>query len=152
MVCDASTLIALARIGRLDILKQVGVRVTIPTAVYEEIVVKGAGKPGADEVREASWIETREVADRSVVAKLRTALNTGESEAIALAKEIDADLIILDDQDARNAALSEGLNVVGLLALLVLAFVPLYLAQGERSMTGSLKLLPNGRSRWPRMA
>jgi predicted nucleic acid-binding protein len=102
-------------------LAQIGARVVIPVAVYEEVVVKGVGKPGADEVREASWIETREVSARAVVAGFRMVLDTGESEAIALAKEVDADLIILDDEKARSAALSEGLSVVGLLAFLVLA-------------------------------
>jgi predicted nucleic acid-binding protein len=67
-VCDASTLIALARIGQLDILAQVGEQVVIPVAVYDEVVVKGAGKPGSDEVQQALWIETRDVADRNVVA------------------------------------------------------------------------------------
>ena len=121
MVCDASTLIALARIGQLDILWQAGAQVVIPTAVYEEVVVKGASKPGSDEIRQASWVETRDVADRDVVARFRAILDAGESEAIALAKEVEADLIILDDEEARNTALAEGLRVVGLLAFLILA-------------------------------
>jgi predicted nucleic acid-binding protein len=93
----------------------------IPRAVYEEVVVKGAGKPGAEEIQAAAWLETREVADRDVVARFRVILDAGESEAIALAKEIDADLIILDDAEARNTALAEGLRIVGLLAFLILA-------------------------------
>jgi uncharacterized protein len=121
VVCDTSTLIALARIGQLDILRQVRAQVVIPRAVYEEVVVKGAGKSGADEVRKASWIETLKVSDRDIVAQFRTVLGAGESEVIALVKESDADLIILDDQDARETAIAEGLNVVGLLAFLILA-------------------------------
>jgi hypothetical protein len=93
----------------------------IPRVVYEEVVVQGVGKPGADEIRDAAWIETHEVADRDVVARFRAILDAGESEAIALAKEIEADLIILDDEEARNTALAEGLRVVGLLAFLILA-------------------------------
>jgi uncharacterized protein len=121
VVCDASTLIALARIGQLDILEQIEAQVVIPMAVYEEVVIKGVGKPGADEIREASWIGTHAVSDRDVVAQFRAVLGTGESEAIALAKELAADLIILDDEDARNTAVAEELKVVGLLAFLVLA-------------------------------
>ena len=67
-MCDAGALIALARIGQLDILGRVGARVIIPRVVYEEVVVKGAGKPGADEIRDAPWIETREVAETYDVA------------------------------------------------------------------------------------
>ena len=121
MVCDASTLIALARIGHLETLERTGAHIVIPRAVYEEVVVRGEGKPGATEVSEAAWIETREVTDRSVVARFRMVLDAGESEAIALAREVDADLIILDDEEARDTALSEGLSVVGLLAFLVRA-------------------------------
>jgi predicted nucleic acid-binding protein len=105
VVCDASTLIALARIGQLAILQQAEAQVVIPTAVYEEVVVKGAGKPGSGEIRQATWIETRKVRDRAVVAQFRTILGAGESEVIALAKESDAELIILDDQDARETAI-----------------------------------------------
>jgi uncharacterized protein len=121
VVCDASTLIALARIGQLELLVRTGARVVIPREVYEEVVVRGEGKPGAIEVREAAWIETRGVADHNMVTGFRTVLHAGESEAIVLAKEIDADLLILDDGEARDAARSAGLSVVGLLAFLVLA-------------------------------
>jgi predicted nucleic acid-binding protein len=93
----------------------------IPRAVYDEVVVQGVGKPGADEIRDAPWIETHEVANRDVVARFRAVLHAGESEAIALAQEIEADVIILDDEQARNTASAEGLRVVGLLAFLILA-------------------------------
>jgi len=93
VVCDASTLIALARIGQLEILERTGAQVVIPRAVYEEVVVQGEGKPGATEVSEAAWVETREVTDHSIVARFRMVLDAGESEAIALAQEVDADLL-----------------------------------------------------------
>jgi predicted nucleic acid-binding protein len=133
VVCDASTLIALARIGQLDILGRVGARVMVPMAVYDEVVVKGVGKSGADELRDAPWIETHEVADRDIVARLRVILDAGESEAIALAQETKADLLIRDDEAARNTARAEGLRVVGLLAFLILA--------KERGMISHIKPL-----------
>jgi predicted nucleic acid-binding protein len=120
-VCDASTLIALARIGQFETLERTGAQVVIPRAVYKEVVVQGEGKPGATEVSAAAWIETREVTDHSIVARFRIVLDAGESGAIALAQEVDAALIILDDEEARDAALSEGLSVVGLPAFLVRA-------------------------------
>ena len=69
MVCDASTLIALARIGHLETLERARVQVVIPLTVYEEVVIRGEGNPGPTEVSEALWVETREVTDRSVVAR-----------------------------------------------------------------------------------
>lgn len=121
VVCNSSTVIALVRIGHLDILEKVAKSLIIPPAVYEDIVIKGAGRPGAAEVREAKWIEKRNVSDRELVMRLNAILGLGESEAIALAKEIKADLIILDDEKARKTAISEGLRITGLLAFLIQA-------------------------------
>ena len=47
VVCNSSTVIALVRIGHLDILEKVAKSLIIPPAVYEDIVIKGAGRPGA---------------------------------------------------------------------------------------------------------
>lgn len=121
VVSNSSTLIALARINHLDILEKVVKKLIIPPAVYDDIVIKGAGKSGAIEVREAKWIEKRNVSDQELVMRLNSILGLGESEAIALAKEIKADLVILDDDKARKAAISEGLRISGLLAFLVRA-------------------------------
>lgn len=85
------------------------------------MVIKGLDKPGAVEVREAKWIEEIDVHNRELVMGLNTVLDLGESEAIVLAKEINADLLILDDEEARKNALLEGIRVVGLLAFLVQA-------------------------------
>lgn len=121
MVCDASTLIALSRIGRLDILEAIAGRITIPEAVYREVVVTGRGRPGSAEVGDAIWIEQRHVSDRSRVARYQAILGIGESEAIVLAKELHAELLILDDGNAREVARAKNLPVVGLLAFLLQA-------------------------------
>ena len=121
VVCDSSTLIALARINHLYILEKIVKTLIIPLAVYDDIVIKGTDRPGAREVREAKWIEKRNVSDQKLVMKLNSILGLGESEAIALAKEIKADLIVLDDDKARKAAFSEGLRVTGLLSFLIKA-------------------------------
>ena len=121
VVSNSSTLIALARINHLDILEKVVKKLIIPPAVYDDIVIKGAGRPGSAEIRQAKWIEKRNVSDQEMVMRLNSILGLGESEAIALAKEIKADLIILDDDKARKVALSEGIRISGLLAFLVQA-------------------------------
>jgi predicted nucleic acid-binding protein len=135
-VCT-STLIALSRIGRLDVLEKTAERIVIPAAVYREVVIRGHGRPGAAEVRDATWIEPRHVADRSMIAPWQTTLGAAESEAIALAKEVHAELLILDDEDARDVALSEDLPVVGLLAFLLRA--------AEIQRHGLQRLSGNGR-------
>ena len=118
IVCNSTVLIALSRIERLWILEKLFGRLIIPTAVHTDVVVRGSGKPGASDVAEAGWIHVEQVRDTSFVEKLSSVLHRGEAEAIALAKEIGADLIILDDNLARSTARTGGLNVVGTLGLL----------------------------------
>lgn len=69
----------MARINHLDILEKVVGSLIIPSAVYEDIVIKGAGRPGSAEVKEAKWIEKRTVSDREMVMRLNVSLGRGES-------------------------------------------------------------------------
>lgn len=120
-VLDASTLITLARIGRLELLRQIIGTAHIPEAVYREVVRAGSSRPGTTEVAQAGWLVRHPVLDRSAVGRLRARVGQGEAEAIVLARELGADLLILDDQTARRIAEAEGQRVVGLLGLLLQA-------------------------------
>ena len=57
IVFDAGPIIIFARIGRLSLLREVTGSLLIPDAVYDEIVVKKGGMPGAPEVAQAVWIQ-----------------------------------------------------------------------------------------------
>jgi predicted nucleic acid-binding protein len=57
VVADSSPLIALAKIGCFDLLKGLYPRLHISGEVYAEIVVAGAGMPGASQVAKSDWIE-----------------------------------------------------------------------------------------------
>ncbi len=115
IVSDAGPIIIFARIARLSLLRKVTGSLTIPPAVHAEISI--AGMPGAAEVAGADWIQQENVSDLSLVASLSTALHEGEREAIALAKERDAQLLI-DEIRARRAASQLGIEVVGTLRIL----------------------------------
>lgn len=119
LVLDASVLIALSRIGRLDLLRQIAGTVHIPEAVYDEVVRRGEGQPGSVEVARAEWILRRQVYDRASVDRLRRQVGRGEAEAIVLARELAADFLVLDDATARRVAEMEGQRVLGLLGLLL---------------------------------
>ena len=56
VIINATPLIALAILDRLDILRQMFTEVIVPTAVYEEIVTQGAGRIGAEAVAKADWL------------------------------------------------------------------------------------------------
>lgn len=119
VVSDSSPLIALARIGRLDLLRLLFGTIVVPEAVWREIVNAGAGKSGADEVETAEWIQRRTVQQKNLVALLQQDLGAGESEAIVLAQEINARFVLLDDRRGRLAAQRFGVRAVGLIGVLI---------------------------------
>lgn len=119
VVSDTSPLIALATIGKLDLLKQLYGEVLVPRAVHDEAASVRPEAPGAMEVRSASWIHVRAVNDQLLVAALSLHLDVGEAEAIALAVESDADLLLMDERRGRLAAMRLGRRVVGVLGALV---------------------------------
>ncbi len=63
----------------------------------------------------------REVSDRNIVKALHKDLDIGESEVIALALELKADLIIIDEKDARKIAELYDLKKTGFIGLLIKA-------------------------------
>jgi predicted nucleic acid-binding protein len=121
VVSNSGPLIALAKIGKLHILRELFGEITIPKAVWDEVVVKGKGKPGAKEVEKAEWIKVMDVKDRLSVEVLRGEIEVGEAEAIVLAKELNADLLVMDEKIPRIIAESIGLKVIGSLAILYIA-------------------------------
>lgn len=119
LVLDSSSLIALSRIGRLDLIHELAGEVHIPAAVSEEVGEHSDQRVGRAEVRRAPWIRVGRVTDEKAVELLRGRLGRGEAESIVLARELQADFVVLDDAAARRAAIEERLPVIGLLGLLV---------------------------------
>lgn len=120
VVSDSSPLIALARIGRLNVLASLFQRILIPTEVHHEVTVAGRGLPGAEEVIRARWIEIG-VPHRptdQLLEQTCEGLGAGERGAIVLAKSLTADLTLLDESRARRIAQKQGLSVVGCLGVL----------------------------------
>ena len=117
VVSDASAIIALSIIGRLDILKELFHEIVIPTAVYQEIVIDDFQRPGAEEVLSDDWITVHSVQDHSPVISLN--LGKGEKEAIALYLELKADLLLVDEVKARKQASKLKVTYIGILGVLV---------------------------------
>ena len=93
VVSNASPLIALSIINSLDLLQTLYGTIHIPEAVFHEVVIRGAGRPGATAVAKTPWIVQRAPSDQQRVAQLLTlGLDQGESEAIALSSELSAGL------------------------------------------------------------
>lgn len=118
VLSDSGPLIALSKINHLDILRRIFGRIIISQAVWTEVVEKGKGRPGSKEVAEAAWIKVKKVKNIIGIETLKHEIGTGESETLVLAKELKADIVLIDDRIAREIARSMNLNVAGTLSII----------------------------------
>lgn len=119
VVSDTSPINNLAAINQLEILHQLYGTVIIPEAVYNELTEPDFPVAGATEVQTFGWIEVRPVNNRAVVNALESELDIGEAEAIALALEISAEQLIIDERLGRVVADRFSLNYTGILGILI---------------------------------
>lgn len=113
VVSNTSPIVNLAAIGKIELLRELYGTLIIPQAVFDEIVVD------AGMVRALNWIVTNHVSDRSLVNSLKARMHPGEAEAVALALELRADLLLLDERVARAAARDLGLTFTGVIGALL---------------------------------
>jgi len=116
VVSDTSPVLSLALIGRLDLLRELYGSIVIPAAVWQEIMATDQG--GAQEVSQAEWIITRLIDPDVSLKLLQREVDRGEAEAIGLALQLKADVLLIDERKARSLAQYLELNIVGLLDVL----------------------------------
>lgn len=121
VVSNSSPIIHLAKIGKLFLLREYFNTIMVPESVFKECVAEGKDRKEVEAIKKAEWIRMAEVQDKKLVKLLQSSLDDGESEAIALSLESGADLISLDDSDAREKARIYGLTVTGALGVLLRA-------------------------------
>ncbi len=119
VVSNTSPIINLAAIGQLRLLKQLYGKIILPNAVRQEIVVKGIGQAGSAEIDASKWIEVTTISNLEFIQALQLELDTGESEAIGLAVELGADLLLIDERKARLVANRFGIHYIGILGILI---------------------------------
>jgi predicted nucleic acid-binding protein len=122
VVSNTTPLIGLASIGRFDLLRQLFGEVYIPEAVYDETIVAGRDEGGAKrEVSGATWIKTVGVKDQLAVEVLLDELDLGEAETIVLARELDADWVLMDEKKGRRKLTQLELPKIGTIGILLKA-------------------------------
>lgn len=121
VVSNTSPITNLAAIDQFDFLRVLFEHVHVPGAVVDELAHGGIEWPGRTEVNEASWVEAHTISGKLLADALRLDLDRGEAEAIALALELGADLVLLDELAGRHAAQHLGLKVMGVAGLLLRA-------------------------------
>jgi uncharacterized protein len=113
VVSDTSPVTALLQIHRCDLLRILFKEVLIPPAVRDELWRFHAEIP--------DFVRVQEVRGTDEVQVLVKDLHLGEAQAIALASELRADYLMVDEKRARAIAEERGLNAIGLLGVLLLA-------------------------------
>src|ERR1700730_10534774 len=116
-VSNTSPISNLACIGRLDLLRAQFGEIWIPRAVEAELaaVPDGAVLTTIDQTRQLGWLKGRAASDANLVNLLTLELHRGEAEAIALALEMKADWLLMDEREGRAVARQLGLHVTGVL-------------------------------------
>ena len=122
-VSNTSPISNLASIGRLELLKSQFSEPWIPDAVAEELAAHPDPVARAmiqNAIRE-SWIRIGAPKDSGLLRLLLLQLHRGEAEAIALATDLSADFVLMDEQEGRQLASKTGLAVTGVLGVLLRA-------------------------------
>ncbi|MEM9666324.1 MAG: DUF3368 domain-containing protein [Bacteroidota bacterium] len=123
VVSNTSPLLNLAIIGELDrVREQVGT-VLVPEAVVDEWLLSTT-RPGTAALQQAldeGWVEVIAISNRAMVHVLRRELDQGEAEALTLAVERHASLVLLDEREARRVARTLKVPVTGALGILLRA-------------------------------
>lgn len=115
IIGDSSALIALSVIDKLELLERLYENLFVPQAVYDEVTQ--LGKAQSDKLKE--FLKNRvKIVDLNL-SKL--GLGIGELEAITLYKELDADVLLIDDNRAKKYAMINDVKVIGSLGILIKA-------------------------------
>lgn len=128
VVSNASPLIYAAKIGFLEALRKLYGKILLPPAVYNEVVEKGVERKAADAliIEEAvmkGYLQVAELNERAkaeikILTKMQD-ISVGEAEAIALAKQVKAELLIIDERSGTIVARVWGIKTVGLLGIII---------------------------------
>jgi len=116
VIVNSTPIIALLEIGRLGILKELYSEIIIPEAVRDEISIKNA-----QVLDDYIWIQIKPITNIAAKQVFVSYLHDGEVEVMVLAKELNADLVIIDDGLARRHAKYLGLTITGTIGVLLRA-------------------------------
>lgn len=113
VVSDTSPITALLAVGKADLLKQLFGEVIIPNAVETELLRTHPMLP--------AWLRVQSLQSSTKASLYARSVDRGEAEAIALAEELHADHLLIDERKGRRLAQQQGVPVVGLLGVVLLA-------------------------------
>jgi predicted nucleic acid-binding protein len=121
IVSDTSCVGYLIQINLLHLLQTLYGEIIIPAAVNDEILQLENKEHTLSEFKNADWIKIYSTHNLSNVSKYKNILDRGELEAISIAIELEADLLIIDEKLGRIVAKTIGFDITGLVGILITA-------------------------------
>jgi predicted nucleic acid-binding protein len=119
VICDTSPLIALSIVDKLELLEALFEEVVIPVSVFNEL--NKTDKPESQRI--AVWAQGKVAAamNKQLLQSFSLLLDMGESEAMTLYFEKEADFLLIDEKKGRKIATYNKINIVGSLGILLLS-------------------------------
>ena len=133
VVSDTTPLISFLKIKRLDLLEELFGEVVIPQGVFEELTIDERFKSEAAQIESEQFIVVKDIINEESVSILKrvTGLDKGESEAIVLTDELQADLLLMDEAKGRTVSGQMGIKIMGTIGILMAAYEEKYITSEE---------------------
>lgn len=119
IVINTSPLSNLAIIGELSLLQSVYPKILIPSIVEAELMRLPEIQPIISNQIASGWLEVQVPTDLQLLQALSQSLDPGEAAAIALAIDLNADRLLIDEKLGRRIASEYGLKIRGIVGVLV---------------------------------
>ncbi len=122
VVSDSSPLIALYQINRFSLLEEFYEQIIIPQAVWNELIdTRAENKEFFTQLRQKGFLQIQKVPFSPTLILLKREIDEGEAEAIQLALTLKADILLVDEKEARALARTHNLTMTGVLGILMRA-------------------------------
>lgn len=121
VVADTSPLLNLALIDQLDLVRDQFSTVTVTEQVWTELMAGEEGVNSLQSAHDDGTIKIITPEQSPLLAEFRRNLDIGEAATLAYAIETDADLVLLDEREARQTARRHDLRITGAVGILLRA-------------------------------
>jgi len=119
VISDTTAISNLVRIGEIRLLRILYGKILIPKAVYEELLVLAQRGIDILSILNQELFDGIEVEENDLLQELSVELDKGEAEAIILAIEKNADLLLIDELKGRKIATEKSIPIIGTLGILI---------------------------------
>lgn len=124
VISDTTPILSLLKAEQLDLLEKLFGNVIIPKTVYEELTSNPVFESEKVVIANCPFITVEKVCNQDSVKLLRNiaGLDAGESEALVLYEEKNADILLIDEHKGRGVARKMSVKYVGTMGILMMAY------------------------------